>query len=112
MIGHPKTRKPQTSINPFRARKLIVHKLKLQSIFMATCCIAMFFGIGLMWFSGPADESIITKASYTLPLLICVAIHFAMHRFMGKSCHARNNTRPAIDEKQIKSKEIMANSIK
>lgn len=60
-------------------------------LFMTACCVLMMVGVGMVVFAGSPDESIATKLLAALPLLACVAMHFVMHRLMGKSCRAGNS---------------------
>lgn len=54
---------------------------------MLACCVVMFIPIVGFFLAGGAFGG----AGYNLftfaPLLLCVGVHFVMHKVMGKSCH-------------------------
>lgn len=60
---------------------------------MAACCAVMAAGFAIFAFSAPFGQPITTTPLSAAPLAGCLAMHFAMHRFLGKSCHSSNNSR-------------------
>lgn len=56
--------------------------------FMMACCVAMAVVFAFLLWTTPANQSLTSTLLAALPLLICVGMHFVMHRFMGKSCHS------------------------
>lgn len=60
------------------------------NLFMTACCAAMVVGTGILIASAPAGQSLADTLLLAVPMLGCVGLHFAMHRFMGKSCHSHS----------------------
>lgn len=61
------------------------------NLFMVACCAAMFVGTGIYLAYAPADQSFVETMLVAVPLLGCLAMHFVLHRLMGKSCHGSSN---------------------
>lgn len=53
------------------------------TLMMLVCCAAMFAGLYFFVKSDLGSGS----WGLLLPLLICVGMHFIMHRMMGSNCH-------------------------
>ncbi len=58
------------------------------SLFMMACCAVMVAGAAIVFASAPAGQSLGETLLLAVPVLGCLAMHFVMHRFMGKSCHS------------------------
>ncbi len=58
--------------------------------FMWACCAAMVVGFGLT-IAASATLGFRQALLAALPLVACLAIHFALHRFVGRSCHGPNS---------------------
>jgi hypothetical protein len=63
---------------------------KIMNIVMMACCIPMVIGGALIFYSIPSDLGLGARLYALAPLAGCVAMHFVMHRFMGKSCHEKS----------------------
>lgn len=62
---------------------------KFMNMVMMACCIPMVIGGALIFYSIPSDLGLGARFYALAPLAGCVAMHFVMHRFMGKSCHEK-----------------------
>ena len=62
---------------------------KVMNMLMMACCIPMVIGGALIFYSIPSDLGLGARLYALAPLAGCVAMHFVMHRFMGKSCHEK-----------------------
>lgn len=60
---------------------------KVMNIVMLACCVPMIIGGALIFYSMPSDLGLGARLYALAPLAGCVAMHFVMHKFMGKSCH-------------------------
>lgn len=60
---------------------------KVMNIAMLACCVPMVIGGALIFYSIPSDLGLGARLYALAPLAGCVAMHFVMHKFMGKSCH-------------------------
>ncbi len=60
---------------------------KVMNIVMLACCVPMVIGGALIFYSIPSDLGLGARLYALAPLAGCVAMHFVMHKFMGKSCH-------------------------
>lgn len=54
---------------------------------MAACCIIMMVPIAFFLLSGASIGAVFSNAGLILPLVLCLGMHFVMHRLMGRSCH-------------------------
>jgi len=59
---------------------------------MAACCFIMLAPVGLVLLSGAGIGAVFSNAGLMLPLVLCVGMHFVMHRMMGRSCHGKAET--------------------
>lgn len=57
---------------------------------MVACCIIMMVPIVLVLLSGASIRAVFSNAGLILPLVLCLGMHFVMHRMMGRSCHGDN----------------------
>ncbi len=55
--------------------------------FMTACCTLMVIGAAIPFLSNAQDQTIAKILLSLGPVLGCLAIHFVMHRAMGRSCH-------------------------
>ena len=51
---------------------------------MAACCTAMVIGFATLVLAGSSGDSLLSRALIAAPLLLCVAVHFVLHRHLGK----------------------------
>lgn len=56
---------------------------------MAACCIIMMVPIALVLLGGASIGAVFSNAGLILPLVLCLGMHFVMHRMMGRSCHGK-----------------------
>ncbi len=61
---------------------------------MMACCAVMVAGTGFLIAGVPAGQSLADTLLLAAPMLGCVGMHFVMHKFMGKSCHAPSKQDP------------------
>lgn len=57
--------------------------------FMWGCCVLMVAGFGLT-VAASSSLGIRQVLLASLPLGACLAMHFVMHRFLGRSCHGKD----------------------
>ncbi|ESR23984.1 hypothetical protein [Lutibaculum baratangense] len=60
---------------------------------MWACCLAMLAGAGFIVYSAPPGQALSETLLLGLPLFGCLAMHFALHRLMGRSCHGGSDTK-------------------
>ena len=63
---------------------------KFMNMVMMACCIPMVIGGALIFYLIPSDLGLGARFYALAPLAGCVAMHFVMHRLMGKSCHEKS----------------------
>jgi hypothetical protein len=64
---------------------------KVMNLFMMACCVPMVIGGALIFYSIPAELGLGARLYALAPLAGCVAMHFVVHKFMGKSCHSKTD---------------------
>lgn len=48
----------------------------------------MMVPIALVLLGGASIGAVFSNAGLILPLVLCLGMHFVMHRMMGRSCHS------------------------
>jgi len=85
-------------------KKPIADRLKHYG--MMKCCVVMLLPIAGFFLAGGTLAGMWGNAAAFAPLLLCVAAHLVMHKFMGKSCHS-DKARDTIEE----TPELIASAI-
>lgn len=62
---------------------------------MAACCIAMLLPIAVLLIGGGSLTGLSGNLWVALPLVLCLAMHFFMHRATGRSCHGKPDGKDA-----------------
>lgn len=57
---------------------------------MIACCAVMLLPIAAIFLAGGGTGGPLASAGLLAPLLICLGVHFAMHRKTGRSCHGHD----------------------
>lgn len=71
-------------------------------LMMTRCCVAMAAAFAMTLAVLPATSSLTSVAWSAVPIMICIGGHFAMHNFLGRSCHDQHTDGASTPERTSK----------
>ncbi len=70
---------------------------KLMRYGMMACCAVMALPVVAFLVGGGTIAAMWSNVGLFAPILLCVGAHLVMHKMMGKSCHAKDDTQDSTD---------------
>ncbi|WP_300514217.1 DUF2933 domain-containing protein [Aliiroseovarius sp.] len=67
---------------------------------MMACCVIMLVPVAGFFLAGGKLGASSANLIAFAPLLLCVGLHFVMHKFMGKSCHSTDKKEENTTDEQ------------
>ena len=97
---------PVSSVPAVKPRKVVQSGGGVMKHAMWICCAVMLAPLGLYFVQGGTVAGLSSTLGLFAPLVLCVGMHFVLHRVMGRSCHGSGGeTAPKLEEARVEERE-------